>query len=151
MDFMYKRMLKRAGTEEHIPEYRIPLIFPVAIVGPLGLFIYGWAAEYQVHWIAVDIGVFIYMFGGQMAGMPLQAYVMDAYAEHTSSAMAASQFMKSMAAFLFPLFVPSMYNALGYGWGNSTLAFIGLVFGIPAPLAIWFWGAKLRARATSSY
>ncbi|KAK9416474.1 putative Efflux pump antibiotic resistance protein [Seiridium unicorne] len=151
MDFMYRRMLKHAGTEEHVPEFRIPLILPVALLGPLGLFIYGWTAEYNVHWIAVDIGVFIYMFGGQIAGMPLQAYVMDAYPEHTSSALAASQFLRSMTAFLFPLFAPSMYNVLGYGWGNSTLAFIGLVFGIPAPLTMWFWGARLRARATSSH
>lgn len=151
MDWMYQHMLKRANTEAHVPEYRIPLIFPVAFLAPLGLFIYGWAAEYSVHWIAVDIGVFIYMFGGQMTGMPLQAYVMDSYPEHTSSALAASQFLRSMTAFLFPLFVPSMYNALGYGWGNSTIAFIALLVGIPAPLTMWIWGAKLRARATSSY
>ncbi|KAH6657702.1 putative efflux pump antibiotic resistance protein [Truncatella angustata] len=151
MDFMYRHMLARFGTNEHAPEYRIPLIFPVAFLGPLGLFIYGWTAEYRVHWMAVDTGVFIYMFGGQIAGMPLQAYVIDAYPEHASSALAASQFLRSMTAFLFPLFAPSMYDALGYGWGNSTIAFIALVFGIPAPLALWFWGAKLRAKATTSY
>jgi hypothetical protein len=76
---------------------------------------------------------------------------MDAYPEHTSSALSAAQFLRSMAAFSFPLFAPSMYKALGYGWGNSTIAFIALVFGIPAPLTLWYWGAKLRAKATSSH
>ncbi|ETS81898.1 hypothetical protein PFICI_06900 [Pestalotiopsis fici W106-1] len=151
MDFMYRHMLQRAGNGEHLPEFRLPLIVPVAILGPIGLFVYGWAAEFRVHWIVVDIGVFIYMFGGQITGMPLQAYVMDAYPEHTSSALSAAQFLRSMAAFSFPLFAPSMYAALGYGWGNSTIAFIALVFGIPAPLMLWYWGARLRAKATSSH
>ncbi|KAF7525347.1 hypothetical protein G7054_g11116 [Neopestalotiopsis clavispora] len=151
MDFMYRHMLQRAGTGEHLPEFRIPLILPVAFLGPIGLFVYGWAADFRVHWIVVDFGVFIYMFGGQITGMPLQAYVMDAYPEHTSSALSAAQFLRSMAAFSFPLFAPSMYKALGYGWGNSTIAFIALVFGIPAPLTLWYWGAKLRAKATSSH
>ncbi|KAK6210758.1 hypothetical protein LQW54_005963 [Pestalotiopsis sp. IQ-011] len=160
MDFMYRHMLARAaksrggGSQEaarHVPEFRIPLILPVAFLGPIGLFAYGWAAAYRAHWLAVDAGVFVYMFGGQIAGMPLQAYVMDAYPEHTGSALAAAQFLRSMAAFLFPLFAPSLYAALGYGWGNSTIAFIALVFGIPAPLLLWFWGARLRAKATSSH
>jgi hypothetical protein len=72
MDFMYRHMLQRAGTGEHLPEFRIPLILPVAFLGPIGLFVYGWAAEFRVHWIVVDFGVFIYMFGGQITGMPLQ-------------------------------------------------------------------------------
>jgi hypothetical protein len=151
MDRMYRSMLMRSGTDGHVPEYRLPLIIPVAILAPLGLLVYGWTAQYHVHWIVVDVGVFIYMFASQVVGMPLQAYVIDAYAEHASSALAAEQFLNSMAAFLFPLFVPTMYNALGYGWGNTTLAFIGLCLGVPAPLAMYFWGAKLRARATSSY
>jgi len=66
----------------------------------------------------------------QIAGMPLQAYVIDAYHEHTSSALAATQFLKSMTAFAFPLFAPRMYDVLGYGWGNSMLGFAGLGLGL---------------------
>ncbi|ORY62601.1 putative efflux pump antibiotic resistance protein [Pseudomassariella vexata] len=150
MDVLFRR-LKAHAKGEHTPEFRIPLIFPGALLGPLGLFIYAWTAEYRVHWIAVDIGIFITMFGGQITSMPMQAYVIDAYPDHTSSAIAAVQFMKSLTAFLFPLFVPAMYNALGYGWGSSTLAFAGLLIGLPAPLIVWLYGAKLRAKAASSY
>lgn len=65
--------------------------------------------------------------------------------------MAAGQLMRSLTAFLFPLFAPRMYQVLGYGWVNSTIAFIGLAFGIPAPLVIMVFGVKLRAKAQSSY
>lgn len=79
------------------------------------------------------------------------AYVIDTYGEHTSSAMAASQFVKSLTAFLFPLFAPSMYKALGYGWANSVLALVGLTLAIPLPVFLRKYGAKLRAKATSTY
>ena len=87
----------------------------------------------------------------QVAGQPLQAYVIDAYADHVSSAMAAIQFLKSLTAFAFPLFAPRLYDALGYNWGNSALAFVCLGIGVPAPLILWFWGARLRAKTASSY
>lgn len=38
------------------PEYRLPPLKAGAILLPAGLFIYGWTAEYKVHWIAPIIG-----------------------------------------------------------------------------------------------
>lgn len=152
MDRLFVRMRARsANGATHTPEFRIPLTFLGAFLSPLGLFVYGWTAQHHVHWAAVDAGIFLAMFGGQIAGMPLQAYVIDTYGEHTSSALAAMQFGRSLTAFLFPLFAPKMYLVLGYGWGNSMLAFAGLLIGFPAPLVMWAYGARLRARAVSSY
>ncbi|KAJ5746419.1 efflux pump antibiotic resistance protein [Penicillium odoratum] len=150
MDSLYHRLKTRANGE-HSPELRIPSIFPGALLGPLGLFLYGWAAHYRLHWIIVDIGAFITMLGMQITSMPLQAYVMEAYPEHTGSSGAASQFMRSITAFVFPLFAPTMYEKLGYGWGNTTIGLIGLFVGLPAPLIIWYYGAKLRSKAGVVY
>lgn len=38
------------------PEYRLPPLRLGAVLLPAGLFIYGWTAEYEVHWIAPIIG-----------------------------------------------------------------------------------------------
>jgi hypothetical protein len=146
MDRLFRHMAARDG--EHKPEHRIPLTFPGAFIGPLGLFIYGWTSQWRVHWVAVDIGIFIALFGMQIAGMPMQAYVMDVYADHTSSALAATQFLRSLTAFLFPLFAPTMFKALGYGWGTSTLAFAGLLIGFPAPLVLWYYTKRLHRVST---
>jgi multidrug resistance protein len=157
MDRLFRRMhdvargFSSSGGELHVPEYRIPLALPALLLGPMGLFVYAWAAEYRVHWAVVDLGIFLYTFAMQIAGMTLTAYVLDVYTDHTSSATAAFQFLRSLTAFLFPLFAPKMYEVLGYGWGSSSLAFATLLFGLPAPLTLWFWGAKLRAKAQSSY
>jgi MFS family permease len=98
-----------------------------------------------------DIGVFILAFGMQIGTQALQAYVIDSYPDHTSSATAAGQFVRSMTAFSFPLFAPKMYSSLGYGWGNSLLALIAVGIGLPAPMLLWKHGYKLRMRAQSSY
>lgn len=41
----------------------------------------------------------------------------------------------------------SRYEDLGYGWGNSVLAFIVIAIGVPTPLLLWKYGAWLRARS----
>ncbi|KAI1175970.1 MFS general substrate transporter [Nemania sp. FL0916] len=144
MDLLYRHMVKRHG--EHEPEHRLPLIFPGALLGPLGLIAYGWAAQYYVHWSVVDIGAFIFTFGLQLSGIPVQAYVIDVYSDFTSSALSATQFSRSLTAFLFPLFAPSLYKSLGYGWGNNTIALVGIVLGIASPFLLWKYGARMRAR-----
>ncbi len=152
MDKLYLYMRRRSSEDgEHRPEFRIPLSFPGTLLASLGLFMYGWAAQYHTHWAVVDIGIVITMFGGQVSSMALQAYVIDIYHEHTGSALAAAQFLKSLSAFLFPLFAPSMYERLGYGWSNSLLGLAGLLIGLPAPLLLWRYGAHLRSRESSSY
>lgn len=151
IDRFYRRNKAQHPDGDLAPEYRLPVIFPGALLAPVGLLIYGWTAEYRVHWVAVDIGVFIAMFSSQMSGMAWQAYIMDAYSDHTSSARAATQFSASLAAFLFPLFVPSMYKAMGYGWGNTAMAFASLILAVPGPIVLWYYGAKLRTRARSTY
>ncbi|TVY60032.1 putative efflux pump mfs2 [Fusarium oxysporum f. sp. cubense] len=148
MDYWFRRTERRNG--QHLPENRVPLMAMGAFIAPIGFIVYGWCAEFRVHWAWVDVAMFITMFGMQISGMPLQAYLIDAYPDHTSSAIAAQQFPRSLAAFLFPLFTPKMYAALGYGWGNSAMAFAELALELAAPLLLWKVGASLRARATSS-
>lgn len=148
MDYWFRRTERRNG--QHLPENRVPLMAMGAFIAPIGFIVYGWCAEFKVDWAWVDVAMFITCFGMQISGMPLQAYMIDAYPDHTSSAIAAEQFPRSLAAFLFPLFTPKMYAALGYGWGNSAMALAELALELAAPLLLWKVGASLRARATSS-
>ncbi|KAK5166960.1 uncharacterized protein LTR77_007689 [Saxophila tyrrhenica] len=150
MDRVYKRLTRRANGET-APEFHLPLMLPGSIIGAAGLLIYGWAAHFPVFWFVVDLGVFVFCLGAQIAGMPLNAYIIDAYPEYASSATAAMQFLRSLTAFAFPLFAPKMYAVMGYGWGNSTIAFSILGLGMPAAVALWVFGARLRAKQESGY
>ncbi|KAF1344878.1 major facilitator superfamily domain-containing protein [Delphinella strobiligena] len=145
-DGMYRRLKKKNGGVGR-SEFRIPLMFPGSILMPVGLFWYGWSAEYKIHWIMPNIGAAIFAMGTIMIFQASQTYVVDAYTRFAASAVASTTVLRSLAGFGFPLFAPAMYNALGYGWGNSLLGFIAIGLGIPAPFLLWFYGEKLRSRS----
>ncbi|KAI1384940.1 MFS general substrate transporter [Hypoxylon trugodes] len=144
-DRLWQHLQVRAKGETQ-PEYRVPLMIPGAITIPIGLFMYGWTAQVGAFWILPDIGIAIFSCGIILGTQAMQAYVMDSYPKHVASASAASQLLRNVAGFAFPLFAPKMYQTLGYGWGNSLLAFVFLGVGLPAPLILWKYGAKLRAK-----
>lgn len=52
-----------------------------------------------------------------------------------------------MFGFVFPLFGEQMFDALGNGGGYSLLAGLAIVFGIPFPIWIYYYGARIRARS----
>ena len=54
--------------------------------------------------------------------------------------------LPSLLGFVFPLFGTQMYEALGIGPGNSLLAGLAIVIGIPFPIWIWYKGEEIRSR-----
>jgi len=81
-----------------------------------------------------DVGAVIFGCGIILSMQAMQAYMLDWYSRYTASASAVSQLLRSILAFAFPAFAPSLSKYLGYGRGNSVLAFLFLAIGVPAPL-----------------
>lgn len=120
------------------------------ILTPVGLVLYGWAAQYKLHWAIPDAGCVLLAIGLIVAFQSAQAYVTDAYsAQHAASAAATGAFLRTMCGFGFPLFAPAMYAALGLGWANTLLAGATLAIAVPSPILFWFYGAKIRSWSTA--
>ena len=145
-DRIYKSLKAKNGGEGR-SEFRVPLMFPGAIMVPIGLLIYGWSAQYRLFWVVPNIGTAIFAAGNQLVFQNCQTYIVDAYTRYAASAIAATALFRSLGGFAFPLFAPTMYRALGYGWGNSVLAFAGIAVGLPAPFILWWFGETLRKRS----
>ncbi|KAK4540600.1 hypothetical protein LTR36_009030 [Oleoguttula mirabilis] len=145
-DRIYKSLKAKNGGVGR-SEFRVPLMFPGALMVPIGLIIYGWSAQYQTHWIVPNIGTCIFAAGNQLVFQNCQTYIVDSYTRFAASAIAATTVFRSLGGFGFPLFAPAMYKALGYGWGNSMLAFLGIAIGLPAPCILWWYGETLRKRS----
>jgi hypothetical protein len=139
--------LKKRNNNIGKPEFRVPLMFPGALLVIPGIFLYGWTAYFQTHWIAPNIGICIYCAGTIISFQGCQSYTIDAYPRYAASAMSAVTFLRSIAGFGFPLFATQMYKALGLGWGNSLLGFIAIGIGLPAPVLLWMYGERLRAKS----
>ncbi|KAF4540706.1 MFS multidrug transporter [Lasiodiplodia theobromae] len=136
--------LKTRRGGEAAPEYRVPLMVPGVLLLLAGLVVYGWGAQRGLHWAVVDVGIAVFGCGNILATQAMQAYVMDAFEGCTASASAASQFLRNVFAFAFPIFAPRMYERLGYGWGNTLLAGLFLALGVPGPAVLWVFGARIR-------
>ena len=145
-DRIYRR-LKKKNDNVGRPEFRIPLMIIGSILVPIGLFIYGWTAQYHTHWIGPNIGAALLSAGVIIGFQCIQTYLVDSYTRFAASAIAAATVLRSLAGFGFPLFAPSLYKALHYGWGNSLLGFIAIGLGVPAPFLLWFFGSTLRKRS----
>ncbi|KAI0002853.1 bicyclomycin resistance protein [Xylariaceae sp. FL0662B] len=125
------------------PEYRLPTLPIGALLIPSGLFMYGWTAEYQVHWIAPILGTGLVGIGNIMIFMGIQMYLVDAFSIYAASAIASNTVVRSIAGSVLPIAGLKMYAKLGVGWGNSLLGFIAVGL---APVAFFLikYGETLR-------
>lgn len=140
------RLVRRmAGNGEMKPEYRLPPLLPASVLVPLGLFLYGWTLEYNVHFMVPLFGMFLVGVGVLWVFVPINAYLVDAFTEHAASATAANTVLRSLGGGLLPLCGGKLYLAVGDGWGNSVLAFIGIGF-IPVAWFIYRHGERLRLK-----
>ncbi|UKZ82487.1 hypothetical protein TrVFT333_010276 [Trichoderma virens FT-333] len=144
MDLLYKRLSDRRNKGQGKPEFRVPYLVSGVVFLPIGLVMYGWAAERRVAWPVVDVGAVIFALGSVIVPQTLTAYQLDEFVEHGASASAATRVLAYVLGFAFPTFAPKLYNKFGYGWGNSMMALVWVVFCFPVPVILWLWGEKIR-------
>lgn len=144
IDKIYNR-LADANDGEGKPEYRLPLANVGAVLLPVSLFWFGWTVEYHVHWFPTLFATFF--FGAAQVSIfnTVQNYYIDSFEKYAASAIAAGAFLRSVIGGIVPLFVPSMFDKLGYGWGLSVFGFLSLAL-MPAPLAFYYYGGRIRER-----
>ncbi|KAK3337759.1 major facilitator superfamily domain-containing protein [Cercophora scortea] len=133
MDVIHARLKTRNRNNLSLPECRVPYMLPGFIFVAAGFFWYAWAAQATAYWAVVD------------AGVAILAYQLDEFGDHGASAGAATRCLMYVASFWFPIFAPGLYEALGYGWGNSIFGFAWVVFAWPMVPVLWVCGGRLRA------
>jgi MFS family permease len=141
MDWSWAYLTAKYKTSR--PEFRCHYMAPTVVISIGGLLWYGWSAEMTAHWAVVDVGVTVYILGVWMWYSGLAAYTYDAF-EYAASANAAIRMLSNIGGFAFPIFGPALFQRLGYGWGNSLLTLLFLIFCAPVPLIFWIWGPKWR-------
>ena len=133
--------------KEHKLESRVLRMMTGAVSVPTGLFIYGWTAHTHQHWILPNLGLVILSNGIFTTNAACQSYLVETYTRHATAATASSTIVRSIFGFSFPLFAPALYQRLGFGWGNSVLAFVAIAMGVVCIGPLWVFGPKLRARS----
>jgi len=128
------------------PEFRLPPL-PFAVLSLIfGLLVYGWTAEFRLHWSIPVIGTVFIGCGQLLLYMVLQMYLIDSYTIHAASAVAALTAVRSVAGAFLPLIGLSLYEKFGVGWGNTLLAAVCIPL-LGVSFALLRWGEWLRERS----
>lgn len=78
--------------------------------------------------------------------MPTQLYLIELFgSKGAAAALSANNLLRYMGGTFLPLAGPRLYKALGYGWGNTLLGFLALLFAMP-PVLFYKYGERLRSR-----
>jgi multidrug resistance protein len=134
---------KKASAGSWKPEHRLPPSILGSFLIPVGLFWYGWAAEYIVHWIIPIIGTSLIGIGTMAIFLPVQMYLIEAFGIYATSALATNTIVRSLFGATLPLAGQPLYLRLGLGWGNSLLAFIALALS-PTTFFLLKYGERIR-------
>ncbi|CAI7613539.1 uncharacterized protein N7487_008365 [Penicillium crustosum] len=142
--FVYEPYTMKMGIGK--PEHRLlPGVFAAALA-PCGLFIFGWTARPDIHWIAPTIGIVVFSSCVFILANVIFIYLPTTYPRYAASLFAANTFLRSVLACTAIHFSQPLFDNLGIGKGCSVLGGLtaGCFFGV---VALWHFGPTLRARS----
>jgi MFS family permease len=111
-----------------------------------GMFVYGWAAYPNIHWMVITVGLTMVGFGTTAVVISIANYLIDAYSKYAASALAAVGLVENTSIAFLPLAASAMYTNLGFHWASTLLGFVSLML-VATPLLVIEWGKEIRARS----
>jgi MFS transporter, DHA1 family, multidrug resistance protein len=121
-----------------------------ALVGscllPIGLFMFAWTADSNIHWAVPLTGVAIFCIGFFWTMQSLFIYIPFSYPQYAASLFAGNSIWRSVTACASVVFARPLFINLGVHYGVTLLASLS-VLGIFGCAAIYTWGKQLRARS----
>ncbi|KXN87633.1 Polyamine transporter 4 [Leucoagaricus sp. SymC.cos] len=140
---MYQEKLYQKHYSKHGTEARLFGAMLAAFLLPIGMFIYAWSSFSFVHWIALCIGIVLFMWGTFIVYCTVFSYLADCYGPYASSALAAQSLFRNILGTVFPLFTQQMYRRLDYKWANTLFGCITILL-MPIPFILFRYGPKIR-------
>ncbi|CAG8054691.1 unnamed protein product [Penicillium nalgiovense] len=143
--YIYKIFTPKSRGPRKPEDVLVPAL--IACFGPsIGLLLFGWAANPNVHWIVPTIGIVIYPACVFILMQCVFLYIPACYPQYAASVFAATDFTRSAFACGAVVFSRPLYENLGVGPGCSLLAglTIGCVIGI---YSLYHYGEVLRLRS----
>jgi MFS transporter, DHA1 family, multidrug resistance protein len=123
----------------------VPAIFASFGI-PIGLFIFGWTSNPDIHWIASVIGITIFGMSGFVLFQCIFMYLPLSYPQYAASLFATNDTWRSALAAGAIIFARPLFINLGVGRGISILAGLA-VGGVIGMVVLYYYGARLRARS----
>ncbi|KAK3305644.1 major facilitator superfamily domain-containing protein [Chaetomium strumarium] len=128
------------------PESRLYFTCISSTLLPIGLFVFGFTARADTHWIAPAIGVVLATMGILLIYLAVFNYFADTYHKYASSALAAQSFCRNILGGAFPLVTGPLFRNLGDARAGAVLGGIATALTV-VPWVLVFFGQRIRARS----
>ncbi|KPI41790.1 putative transporter [Cyphellophora attinorum] len=138
-------MTRKSGGER-LPENRLWLGMPAAVVSSVGLLVWGFSIDKHWHWMTGQVAFFLYSLGLQMGNTTLSAYIVDNYPSHANEVITFYTVWINMSAFIIPWFIFPWVEDSGYTLSFAAQAIICTFGLIPAYLLLLKYGPRMRAK-----
>lgn len=128
------------------PESRLYFTLVTSTFLPAGLFLFGFTARPDTHWIAPSIGIALATMGILSIYLAVFNYFADTYGKFASSALAAQSFCRNILGGVFPLVTGALFRNLGEARAGGLLGAIATAL-TAVPWVLVFFGERIRARS----
>ncbi|KAK3385287.1 major facilitator superfamily domain-containing protein [Podospora didyma] len=133
---------KNNGIRE--AEMRLGVMLPVMLLAPVGLILFGMAAEKDMHWVTYFAGVTITNFSSYFYFTFTLAYAIDSYNANISEMLIAMNLGKQAISFGMGLDLLTWVLDYGYAVMISGV-FVGILLANNLALIIFMiWGKRIR-------
>jgi MFS family permease len=130
----------------NVPEARLYFTCVTATLLPIGLFVFGFTARPDVHWMAPTIAVGLATMGIFSVYLATFNYLADVYHKYASSALAAQSCCRNVLGGVFPIVSGALFFNLGEARAGALLGGIGTALTL-VPWVLVMYGRKIRARS----
>jgi hypothetical protein len=135
---------KRAGHGIWHPEYRLWNMLLPGTIAPIGLGIFGAAAQYHLHYMVLALGFFLIVFSSMLAVPICLNYVVECFIHSAVEASIAMNAWRLTFAISVGFFVFPWQIAVGKGWVFGTAALLDVAAGCLVAFLVWK-GSWLRS------
>ena len=136
----------RRGFPTDVTESRLYFSCFTSTLLPIGLFVFGFTARPDIHWIVPTVAVGLATMGIYSVYLATFNYLADVYHKYASSALAAQSFCRNILGGIFPILSGALFLRLGEARGGALLGAIGTLLTL-VPWVLIFFGERIRKRS----
>ena len=131
-------------------EHRLWMMFPVAILSPAGMFLFGIGSNDTWSWPVPYIGLGLIGFGWGCAGDLSMSYLMDAYPEMVLEGMVGVSVVNNSIGCIFTFVTSIWLNNSGIQNTFVAVGVLDFVF-VMLTVPMMIWGKRCRAWTRTRY
>lgn len=144
-DYIVARLARRHHGVR-MPEMRLWLAYPAALISAVGLILWGISIDMAYHWIVGQVAFFLFAAGIQMGNTCITSYIVDSYPLQSMSVITFYSVFLNLSAFINPFFITPWQASSGWTWTFVAQGIITFFAVVPVLICLHKWGPTMRQK-----